>query len=224
MNRLLKTLLFAVTMLSGAVIPSQAQYYELANQLPSLISPALSGSMRYKGYVDVGFTGGFTDNKANFLSFSTSQGFQYSDWFFMGAGLGIDVTFRNNDLPSDYPDDKWNYSTTSTGAMMPVFTDFRFIIGNNKAVAGFFIDLKIGATFLLGSDYMEFRDGYLTNSANFYLKPSIGVRIPVNNRNPRQAINLGLTYQLITSDNNLTWYGGNSLTLNSVGATVSYEW
>lgn len=110
--------------LCGAV-PSHAQYYELASQLPSLISPALSGSMRYKGYADAGFTGGFTDNKANFMSFSTSQGFQYSDWFFMGAGIGVDVTFRNNDLRTDIPEERRNYHTTSTGVMMPVFTEDR---------------------------------------------------------------------------------------------------
>ena len=173
MNRCLKQILVSVTLVVAAAFQSQAQYYELANQLPSLISPALSGSMRYKGYAEAGFTGGFTDNKANFMSFSTSQGFQYSDWFFMGAGLGIDVTFRNNDLRSD-----------------------------------------------LSSD----RRRYLTNNANFYLKPSAGVRIPVNSKNPRQAVNIGLTYQLITSNNNLTWYGGNSLTLNSIGATIGYEW
>ena len=94
MNRSLKQILVSITLVVAAVFQSHAQYYELANQLPSLISPALSGSMRYKGYAEAGFTGGFTDNKANFMSFSTSQGFQYSDWFFMGAGLGIDVTFR----------------------------------------------------------------------------------------------------------------------------------
>lgn len=224
MNRCLKQILVSVTLVIAAAFQSQAQYYELANQLPSLISPALSGSMRYKGYAEAGFTGGFTDNKANFMSFSTSQGFQYSDWFFMGAGLGIDVTFRNNDLRSDLSPDRRRYSTTSTGVMMPVFTDFRFTIGGSKSVAAFFIDLKIGATFLLGNNYMEFQDGYLTNNANFYLKPSAGVRIPVNGKNPRQAVNIGLTYQLITSNNNLTWYGGNSLTLNSIGATIGYEW
>ena len=151
--------------LCGAV-PSHAQYYELASQLPSLISPALSGSMRYKGYADAGFTGGFTDNKANFMSFSTSQGFQYSDWFFMGAGIGVDVTFRNNDLRTDIPEERRNYHTTSTGVMMPVFTDFRFILGGPQAAANFFIDLKIGATFLLGNNYMEFSNGYLTNNAD----------------------------------------------------------
>ena len=224
MNKRFKTPIAIALLFCMATLSSQAQYYELANQLPSLISPALSGSMRYKGYVDAGFTGGFTDNKANLMSFSTSQGFQYADWFFMGAGIGVDVTFRNNDLNMESPSDRWDYSTTSTGVMMPIFTDFRFILGNSRSVTQFFIDLKIGATFLLGNDYMEFKDGYLTNNANFYLKPTIGVRIPVNSKNQRQAVNLGIAYQLITSGNNLTWYGGNTLTLNSIGATVGFEW
>ncbi len=201
-----------------------AQYYELANQLPQLISPALSGSFNYKGIVEAGFTGGFSNNKANFVSISTSQGFRYSNWFFMGAGLGLDVAFQNNDTNRDDIPGQWYHSTRSTGVMMPFFSDFRFTLGGIGSAANVFIDLKIGGTFLLGNRYMEFRDGYLTNSANFYLKPSIGVRVPINSRNAKQALNFGVTYQLITSGNNYTWYGGNTLSLSSIGATVGFEW
>lgn len=63
----------------GAVIclalPVRAQYYELANQLPSLISPALSGSMNYRGFVQVHGLAGLGDARANFVGISTSQGF-----------------------------------------------------------------------------------------------------------------------------------------------------
>ncbi|MDE6717095.1 MAG: hypothetical protein K2J70_02790, partial [Muribaculaceae bacterium] len=69
---------------------AEAQYYELVNQLPNLLSPALSGSMNYKGYVDVTGTLGVGNDRANFVGISTSQGFQYSTWFFMGAGIGVD--------------------------------------------------------------------------------------------------------------------------------------
>ena len=37
--------------LAGTTFAS-AQYYELANQIPQLISPALSGNFNYKGFVD----------------------------------------------------------------------------------------------------------------------------------------------------------------------------
>ena len=31
-----------------------AQYYEIANRLPGLIRPALSGSLNYKGFIEAG--------------------------------------------------------------------------------------------------------------------------------------------------------------------------
>ena len=85
----MKALKYIISALAIGVGTSaaSAQYYEIANQLPSLISPALSGSLRYKGFVDLSGTAGLGDNRANFAGISTTQGFQYADWFFMGAGL-----------------------------------------------------------------------------------------------------------------------------------------
>lgn len=40
----------AISLLAlGVSLQASAQYYEIASQLPSLLSPALSGSMKYKG-------------------------------------------------------------------------------------------------------------------------------------------------------------------------------
>ena len=88
-------LALAVMLLSAGATAAQAQYYEIANQLPSLLQPALSGSMRYKGFVEAGYVKGIGNYNADFLGFSTSQGFQYSSWFFMGVGIGADVLFSH---------------------------------------------------------------------------------------------------------------------------------
>ena len=45
-------------MTSLPLTQANAQYYEIANRLPSLISPALSGSMKYKGFVEAGYNTG----------------------------------------------------------------------------------------------------------------------------------------------------------------------
>lgn len=50
------------------------------------------------------------------------------------------------------------------------------------------------------------------------------MRIPVNASNPRQAVNIGVTYQLITSNNNWTYWDDNSATLNGLGLSIAYEW
>ena len=56
----------------------------------------------------------------------------------------------------------------------------------------------------------------------FYLKPSMGLRVPVSSKNTSQALNFGVTYQLLTSN---YWYNSrNNVTLNALGVNVSYEW
>ena len=105
--------------------------------------------------------------------------------------------------------------------MMPLFTDFRVNLGGQNS-ASFFIDLKIGCSFLLSKNYIEIGDGYLTNQQYFYLRPSIGIRIPTNSQNPKQAFNIGISYKLLTSNYWNSW--SRNVTLNSLGATIAYEW
>ncbi|MDE5807102.1 MAG: hypothetical protein K2H76_03230, partial [Muribaculaceae bacterium] len=146
--------------------------------------------------------------------------------FYMGVGLGVDVLFAhqdnswgNNWTPNTGFD--YNHSSTKTAAMIPIFTDFRFNLGN-PAKIGFFIDLKVGCSFLMGNNYIEIGDGYLTNRQYFYLHPSLGVRIPTNSQNPKQAFNIGVSYKLLTSNYWSSWT--RSVTLNGLGVNVGYEW
>lgn len=206
---------------------ASAQYYEIANQLPSLISPALSGSLRYKGFVDLSGTAGMGDNRANFAGISTTQGFQYADWFFMGAGLGVDVAVAHQpekDMrPQPGDGSYWNRSRSKTKAMIPVFSDFRFNIGGAQSTS-FYIDLKVGAAWFIGNSYLEMDTGCMGNNTQFYFKPSIGVRVPVMANDSRKAINIGVSYQLLTSNNNYYYWQSDSMTLNNLGLTIGYEW
>lgn len=212
--------------LAASVATAHAQYSQLANQIPSLLSPALSGSLNYKGFLEAGYTAGVGDNQASILDVSTVQGFRYSTWFFMGVGAGVDVLFSRTDNginPDDYPqyNDYWTHSSNTTAVMLPLFSDFRFNIGG-MASPSFFVDIRVGASFLLGNDYVRLNHGYITNREFFYLKPSLGVRIPVDRSKPNHAFNIGVTYQLLTSE---YWsLGSRNTTLSSVGANISYEW
>lgn len=214
----------AVLMLAAGHPASHAQYYEITNQLTNLITPALSGSFNYKGFVEASGLAGVGHNRANFIGISTTQGFRYASWFYMGAGIGVDVVMaQQNDVISSRPDNPfYEYSTTKTKAMIPVFSDFRFNIGD-PAKTSFFIDLKLGAAWMLGSSYLSMNDACMDNSTQFYMRPSLGVRIPVNSSNSSQAFNIGLTYQLLTSGYNYDWYD-NDVTLNNFGVTLAYEW
>ena len=213
--------------LTGFSNKASAQYYEIANQLPGLIQPALSGAMNYKGSIDAGYSHTLGKYNADFLEISTSQGFQYSNWFYMGVGIGVDVLFAHqhdswgdnwNPSQSDFD---YNHSSTETAAMLPIFTDFKFTLGGMERVA-FFIDVKVGCSFLLSDDYIRIGDGYLTNRQYFYLRPSIGLRIPTNKNNPKQAIDLGVSYKLLTSNYWNSW--NRNVTLNGLGVTLAYEW
>lgn len=203
-------------------LSASAQYYEIANRIPSLIQPALSGSGQYKGFIEAGYSKTLGNYDADFLELSTSQGFQYNSWFYMGVGLGVDVLFshKNDDWGSDWENPSYgsDRGSTTTAAMIPLFTDFRFNIGGNSG-ASFFIDMKVGCSFLLGNKYISIGDGYLTNQEYFYLRPSIGMRIPTNSRNPKQAVDIGINYRLLTSNYWNSW--SRNITLNSIGVSLA---
>ena len=224
MKKLL-SLAVAAVLAAGMAVPARAQYYEIANQLPSLISPALSGSMQYRGFVEASGLAGMGKNRANFLGISTSQGFQYASWFFMGVGMGVDVAMaQQDDRYGAWDPDDWEYGgTAKTKCMIPVFTDFRFRIGNDNSVAAV-IGLKLGAAWLLGDDDLMMKTAYMSNETQFYFRPSLGVRIPVSSQNPKQAVNVAVTCQLLTSNNNYTYWHDNSVTLHNLGLTVGFEW
>ena len=212
-----------LSMLSS--LSASAQYYEIANRILSLIQPALSGSGQYKGFIEAGYSKTLGNYDADFLELSTSQGFQYNSWFYMGVGLGVDVLFshKNDDWGSDWENPSYgsDRGSTTTAAMIPLFTDFRFNIGGNSG-ASFFIDMKVGCSFLLGNKYISIGDGYLTNQEYFYLRPSIGMRIPTNSRNPKQAVDIGINYRLLTSNYWNSW--SRNITLNSIGVSLAFEW
>lgn len=221
----IKSAVIALALAVGA-LQGNAQYYQMANQLGQLISPALTGGMNYKGYVDATVLYGVGNKQATYVELTTTQGLRYRDWFFMGVGAGVQGIFTNPQSSfTDWDDvsdgfDRW-HGTTKTGWVIPLFTDFRFNIGDTNSVSAF-IDLRLGCSFLLSNDYLEIGDGYMTNSECFYLRPTVGMRIPVNTNNAKQAINVGFTYQLITS--NYWHYNSSKTTLNSLGVTFGFEW
>ncbi len=137
----------------------------------------------------------------------------------MGAGIGVDLVYSKTD--NGFNDYYYERKTRTSGAMVPIFTDFRFNIGSPTS-ASFFLDIKAGGSFLIGKNYLAIENGYINGSEYFMLRPTIGLRVPVS-KNGRQSMNIGLTYHFLTC--NYWWYNkSNSGTLNSLGATVSYQW
>ena len=220
MKKFIATILLSVT---AFAFSADAQIYEAINTLQSVLSPALSGSGRYKGYVEAGYSHTLSHYNGDFLEISTSQGYQYNSWFFMGAGLGVDVLFshpnaKSGEMMTPPPGSR---PVTKTAPMLPLFADFRFLIGDTSNIS-FFLDLKVGCSFLMTNRNIAIGDGLLTNREYFFLDPSIGLRLPCNKKNPKQAVDVGVKYKLLTSN---YWYNyNNNITLQSIGAYVAFEW
>lgn len=233
----IKKIITGTLILGGAIaVGSQdasAQFYQAAQQLQSLISPALSGSGRYKGLVEVTGLYGVGDSKINHVEISTSQGYQYTSWFYMGAGLGVDIVHSSYTAPNTDTDDPAalqtsldrldRYGTKRSGVMIPVFTDFRFDIPTGSKSSSVYIDMRLGASWLCGNRYIITDGGWLGNNTNFYFRPSVGARFGINSSNPKQAVSVGVSYLLLTSNNGF-WYPSQSPTLSAVGASISFEW
>lgn len=219
MNKILSIILVAF---SGLLFTCQAQIYEAINTLQSVLTPALSGSGRYKGFVEAGYSHTISPYNGDFIDLTTSQGYQYNSWFFMGAGLGIDVLFshpkKNSSMETPPPGQR---PESKTAPMLPLFADFRFLIGANSNIS-FFLDLKVGCSFLLTNRNIAIGEGLLTNREYFFLNPSIGLRLPCNKKNPKQAFDVGVKYKLLASN---YWYNyNNNITLQALGAFVGFEW
>ena len=218
-----KTIVILMLFISAFSVSVNAQYYEAVNTIQSMLGPALSGSGRYKGFIEAGYTHTLSHYNGDFIEFSTSQGYQYNNWFFMGAGLGVDVLFAHKGTDwtegVQMPGER---KYTTTAAMLPLFTDFRFLIGATSS-ASFFLDLKVGCSFLLSNKNIAIGDGYLTNKEYFFLDPAIGIRVPVSKKNSKLGFDIGVRYKLLTSN---YWYNNynSNITLQSLGAFVGFEW
>lgn len=211
---------WVVALLSLLCFPAaaSAQYYSIVNQATSMLQTALTGGFRYRGLVDASYNGGLGANRADMLEITTTQGVKYADWFYMGVGAGVDVMFAH---PSDEFDNPFDKSVTETACMVPLFTEFRFNIGSETSTS-FFIAARVGASFLIGKDYLQVGDGYINRSECFYFKPMLGLRIPVSAANPRQALNIGASYTLLTTE---YWSGhSRNLALSALGISVGFEW
>lgn len=80
----------------------------------------------YKGFVDAGYIFDTSDNNAGKFSISTSHGYQFNNYLFLGAGMAIDC----------YTD------TDESQFGVPIFANFRANFINKKITP--FADLKSG--------------------------------------------------------------------------------
>lgn len=216
--RKLGKFIVAVSLL-GSVSTANAQFYAIADRISDMITPALYGGLNYRGLVEVSAIKGIGENNGDFVGLSTSQGVKYADWLFMGVGIGVDALFTHVDKYYD----NGMQSITKSGCVIPVFTDFRFTLGNSSSPS-FYFGTQIGCSFLISDSDISVNRGYITSDECFYIKPSIGVRIPAGTTD-HNAVTLALSYQLITPGyERYEYLNSESISLNGFGVTIGYEW
>lgn len=124
----------------------------------------------YKGYVDAGYSIGIGDYEFGRVEINTSHGYQFSPYFFLGAGFGLHFmpSYETSGMaiPLDVRDSKVD---------IPVFANVRSHFGKGKIVP--FVDIKGGM--------------YVTNDGGMYVNASVGVRYALNDK---QGLSLSVGY------------------------------
>ena len=124
--------------------------------IPAKAEPAPKKFKRnrgYRGFYDIGGAFPVGHNGDGIFAIHTTHGYQINPYFFIGAGIGFDYHFRDND------DFEYTY------IFVPLYGDFR--VNFLKKTISPFLDLKVG--------YSAF-DG-----KGFYFNPNIGVSFGLKN-------------------------------------------
>lgn len=135
---------------------------------------SFSSGKGYRGFLDFGYTIGIGNFKGlGRLDLSTSHGYQFNPYFFLGAGIGYQHCDKVN-----------------LGAI-PVFIDSRFNLMKRRITP--FLGLKAGYSFDTGNDDRYQLDG---PGYGFYFVPSVGARL-ILRKNLAVNLSVGYTRQVI---------------------------
>lgn len=148
----------------------------------------------YRGFVEMGYAIGTGDNAEDRLEISTSHGYQFNPYLFLGGGVGF------------------HYYTNADEAMLPFFVDFRanFIRGSVTPYAG----VKLGYSALLGDIF--------GSSGGLYFSPSIGVRFSIDS-DKAINVSLGYSLQRLNNDAYYDDYYYDGFTMNALHLKVGFE-
>lgn len=157
---------------------------------------AKNGLRGYKGFVDTGYLFDVSDYNTNKFEVSTSHGYQFNNYFFVGGGLALDYY---NDLEL---------------AAVPIFANFRANFINNKVTP--FGDVKVGYTAGdIEGAYASFAVG---------VRVALVKKMALNFR--LEYVVQGWDYEgrdFYYGSSNSYYYYDDSMTLNNIGLKVGFE-
>lgn len=164
----------------------------------------------YHGFVDFGYQIGIGDYTLNKFEFSSTHGYQFNPYLFLGGGIGFNL-MQEYETPDMYiPLDQRKFMID-----IPLYAETRFT----------FIDGHI-------SPFISGRAGYyLTHHGGFYANASVGCRFAISSN---QAVNILIGYcreelefetfdGFISSDNMHYRTQGRKLPTEGISIKIGYE-
>ncbi|MBE6322083.1 MAG: hypothetical protein E7073_03555 [Bacteroidales bacterium] len=149
----------------------------------------------YRGFVDLGGFVGLDDafDSYSAFMFSTSHGYQFCPWIFLGGGFGVNsYSYSGNAIFTDELGSQFGWSPyKGTGTFVPFYIDVRVSPIGNKRVTPFF-GMKLGYSV----STMEKPNG--GNVGGFYHQYSAGISVAILS-NLGWYLSLGFSGQKINS-------------------------
>lgn len=164
----------------------------------------------YHGFADLGYTIGIGDYTFDRFELSSSHGYQFSPYFFLGGGLGFHFMKKYETLHMDIPLDCRDFMID-----IPIYAETRITFINGNI-----------------SPFISGRGGYyLTHNGGIYLNASIGCRFAIGTNN---AINVFIgysnenlefeTFEKFNSSNNMNYSTEKrKLPTEGISIKVGYE-
>ena len=117
----------------------------------------------YHGFADVGYCQCTSDLAPAIIDVATSHGYQFSNYIFLGAGVGFDYTGK---ATWEKIDGRPYYKRDSS-VDVPLFFNGRFNFTNTKLIP--FLDLRAGT--------------YINNEGGYFLNAMVGCRLNLSDNN-----------------------------------------
>lgn len=149
----------------------------------------------YKGFIDFGYVINASDYDAGRVEFTTSHGYQFNNYFFIGGGMGL------------------NYFHDLEAASVPVFANFRANFSNKRITP--YGDIKLGGA--LGDDVCGFYCS-ISLGVRFKLEKRRAINISLG------YVDQGITdFEYYYYDNHNNYWGYDDVDLHGISLKLGFE-
>ena len=165
--------------------------------LGSDFTPGKGPQRGYRGFVDLEYYLSVDEMSKDHIGFSTTHGYQFKPWLFIGAGVGMRYIHKKHlkappfDIYSSVPSSIYGDYVAAVNAYMSKKSDFY--------IFPVFADIRLDLLKSRFSPFLDCRVGYTFGGKAFgmMLNPSLGCRVGLTDR---LAINATIGYSMQSTD------------------------